>query len=91
MSKQTRTKVPPRTKFLIGKRIESLDELMSQEWICFDFCPELPLKKHKIYNKSRFWKWTVREIKRYIKQNQIYAASKSVEIPVDIIKTKAKM
>lgn len=88
--KQTRTKAPSESKFLIGKRIESLDELMAQEWICFDYCPELPLKEHKIYNKSHFWKWTVCEIKRYIKQNQIYAASKAVEIPVHIIKTNHK-
>ena len=89
--KQTKTKVPPRTKFLIGKRIESLDELIGQEWICLDYCPELPLKEHKIYNKSRFWKWTVREIKRYIQRNQIYAASKAVEIPVHIIKSNPQM
>ena len=90
MSKPTETKSWPESKFIIGKRIESLDELIGQEWICFDCYPELPLKKHKIYNKSRFWKWTVRDIKRYIKRNQIYAASNAVEIPVHIIKNGPK-
>ena len=89
MSKTTKTKAPPKSKFLIGKRIESIDELIAQEWICFDYYPELPLKKHKIYHKSSFWKWIVRDIKRYIKRNQIYAASKAVGIPV-ILTTQSK-
>lgn len=91
MSKPTQTKIPPVSKFIIGKPIESLDELMAQEWICFDYCPSRHPAHCKMYHKGWFQNWRLRDAKRFIEGKHLLVASKAVEIPVHIIKSNPKM
>ena len=89
--KQTRTKVPPVSKFLIGKRIESLDELMEQEYIISLGHWRNRHKPVKVYHEGFFQNWHLHFAKQFIRDEFVYAASKAVEIPVHIIKSNPKM
>lgn len=78
--KQTRTKVPPRTNFLIGNRIESLDELMEQEYIISLGHWHNRHKPVKVYHKGFFQNWHLHFAKQFIRDKFVYAATKPTAI-----------
>ena len=66
-------------EFTIGKQINSLEEMMKQEYIAYDVYPSTPFAKYKIYHIGWFQNLKVRTAKQWIAGKHIYTAKKTKE------------